>query len=85
MQLIYNWINIVFWESDFLIWWIYWLAVSEEHQDANSAAARTMSDTEISDIVDMVLKEDDLNNDGYVEYSEFATAQRRAKTNIAKN
>ncbi|XP_014781480.1 regulator of nonsense transcripts 1 [Octopus bimaculoides] len=57
----------------------------EDHQDANEAAARTMSDTEISDIVDMVLKEDDLNNDGYVEYSEFATAQRRAKANMAKN
>ncbi|CAI9730635.1 nuclear transcription factor Y subunit beta isoform X1 [Octopus vulgaris] len=57
----------------------------EDHQDANAAAARTMSDTEISDIVDMVLKEDDLNNDGYVEYSEFATAQRRAKANMAKN
>ncbi|KAH3846170.1 hypothetical protein DPMN_088468 [Dreissena polymorpha] len=50
---------------------------------ANDATAKAnvkvFTDEEISNIVDMVLKEDDLNNDGYIEYMEFVTAQRKAR------
>ena len=31
----------------------------------------------ISDIVDQVLKEDDINNDGYLTYPEYILARRR--------
>lgn len=37
------------------------------------------TDSELVNIVDLVLKEDDLDNDGYIEYAEFITAQRRAQ------
>ncbi|XP_041350617.1 putative mediator of RNA polymerase II transcription subunit 12 isoform X2 [Gigantopelta aegis] len=38
-----------------------------------------ISDEEIARMVDLVLEEDDINQDGYVEYAEFITAQRRAQ------
>ncbi|GAB1601246.1 nuclear transcription factor Y subunit beta isoform X1 [Argonauta hians] len=56
----------------------------EDNAETN-APARSMTNDEITDIVDMVLKEDDLNNDGYIEYSEFATAQRRSRASAPKN
>jgi len=55
----------------------------EEEGDTKEAhhqeQAKVFSDAEIANIVDMVIKEDDLNNDGYIEYPEFVTAQRKAK------
>ena len=40
---------------------------------------KVFTDDELTNIVDLVLKEDDLNWDGYIEYAEFVTAQRRAR------
>ncbi|XP_052272739.1 multiple coagulation factor deficiency protein 2 homolog isoform X1 [Dreissena polymorpha] len=58
----------------------------EGEKDPNTATDATakanvkvFTDEEITNIVDMVLKEDDLNNDGYIEYMEFVTAQRKAR------
>lgn len=50
-----------------------------QEKDANKPEAKVFSDEEIANIVDMVLKEDDINNDGYIEYVEFITAQRKAR------
>ncbi|XP_052766089.1 multiple coagulation factor deficiency protein 2 homolog isoform X3 [Mya arenaria] len=51
----------------------------EEGDEEKVANSKVFSDEEIANIVDMVLKEDDLNNDGYIEYVEFVTAQRKAR------
>ena len=34
-------------------------------------------DEEIPDIIDSILKDDDRNNDGYIDYPEFMLTQRR--------
>ncbi|XP_052766087.1 multiple coagulation factor deficiency protein 2 homolog isoform X1 [Mya arenaria] len=52
---------------------------AEEGDEEKVANSKVFSDEEIANIVDMVLKEDDLNNDGYIEYVEFVTAQRKAR------
>ncbi|XP_060571078.1 multiple coagulation factor deficiency protein 2 homolog [Ruditapes philippinarum] len=60
-------------------------AITHFHEDETSTQEKkafdqkVFSDEEISNIVDMVLKEDDLNGDGYIEYVEFVTAQRKAR------
>lgn len=56
------------------------LNFAEGHHDP-AQPVRTLSDDEIAEIVDAVLKEDDLTGDGYVEYSEFVVAQRKARGN----
>ncbi|XP_053407214.1 multiple coagulation factor deficiency protein 2 homolog [Mercenaria mercenaria] len=48
-------------------------------QEKKAFEQKVFSDEEIANIVDMVLKEDDLNGDGYIEYVEFVTAQRKAR------
>ncbi|XP_060063004.1 uncharacterized protein LOC132543511 [Ylistrum balloti] len=47
-----------------------------EEQAANK---KVFSDEELSNIVEMVLKEDDLDKDGYITYTEFVKAQRKAQ------
>lgn len=37
-----------------------------------------ISDEEFENLINEILKDDDLNNDGYVDYYEFVKAQRRA-------
>lgn len=36
-----------------------------------------IGDDELSNLVDSILKDDDINNDGYIDYYEFVQAQRR--------
>lgn len=40
-----------------------------------------VSDAELESLINQILKEDDLNDDGYVDYYEFLSAQRRMKSN----
>lgn len=49
---------------------------SPEEQAANK---KVFSDEELTNIVEMVLKEDDLDKDGYITYAEFVKAQRKAQ------
>lgn len=51
----------------------------EEGDSTKEAQMKVFTDQEIANIVDMVLQEDDLNGDGYIEYVEFVTAQRKAR------
>ena len=42
-----------------------------------------ISDDELSNLVDSILDDDDLNNDGYIDYYEFVQAQRRNRGDTA--
>ena len=42
-----------------------------------SSQSIDISDDELSNLIDSILKEDDLNLDGYIDYYEFVQAQRR--------
>ncbi|KAK3605502.1 hypothetical protein CHS0354_004053 [Potamilus streckersoni] len=53
----------------------------KEGDQSNKENVKVITDEEITNIVDLVLKEDDLNNDGYIEYVEFIAAQRKARGN----
>ena len=50
--------------------------MSDEEADVPPSGI-AMEDDELSNLVDLILKEDDLNDDGYVDYYEFVMAQRR--------
>ncbi len=39
-----------------------------------------VSDQELEDLITQILKDDDLNNDGYVDYFEFVQAQKRMRS-----
>ncbi|CAC5396745.1 MCFD2 [Mytilus coruscus] len=51
----------------------------EGNKNEHKTPPKVYSDDELTSIIDMVMKEDDLNDDGYIEYFEFVTAQRKAK------
>ena len=44
------------------------------HEDSSDG---TMSDASIANIVDAILKEDDNDGDGYIDYKEFLVSQGR--------
>lgn len=39
-----------------------------------------MTDEELSDLIKQILKDDDANDDGYIDFYEFVTAQRKGST-----
>ena len=41
-----------------------------------------LSDDELEMLINQILKDDDLNDDGYVDYYEFVKAQRRAEAGV---
>ena len=56
------------------------LMQSVRHVDgewADGHSASTMSEENLIDIVDRILAEDDINKDGYVDYSEFSRESDR--------
>lgn len=64
-----------------MVKWLFWVfAADEGHEETDQRQERKVfSDDELSNIVDLVLQEDDLDKDGYIEYVEFVTAQRKAR------
>ena len=54
------------------------------NEDGSKSNPPTLSDDQLSQIVDQVLRDDDLNDDGYVDYYEFVRAQKMDKE-LAKN
>ena len=44
---------------------------------------RSFSDQELSEQIDPVLNNDDLNKDGYISYPEFLTAQKKVIVDIS--
>jgi Ca2+-binding EF-hand superfamily protein len=50
---------------------------SEDENGAKTNRRVDISDEELSSLIEQILKDDDLNNDGYVDFYEFTKAQRR--------
>jgi hypothetical protein len=69
------------------LYWVLSIVTADEGEGAEQQQhhdRKVFSDEELTNIVDLVLKEDDLNGDGYIEYVEFVKAQRKAREQ-AKN
>ncbi|KAK2092458.1 Multiple coagulation factor deficiency protein 2 [Saguinus oedipus] len=47
-------------------------AITHVHKEEGSEQAPLMSEDELINIIDGVLRDDDKNNDGYIDYAEFA-------------
>lgn len=47
-------------------------AITHVHKEEGSEHAPVMSEKELITIIDGVLRDDDVNNDGYIDYAEFA-------------
>ena len=52
-------------------------AMTHFHEDDTAARAHNIAldDDEMASLVDQILSEDDLNDDGYIDYYEFTRAQ----------
>ena len=54
------------------------------HNDSDfSLQGIDMNDEELSSVIDSILRESDINNDGYIDYYEFVLAQRKNRGNDA--
>nr|XP_044993744.1 multiple coagulation factor deficiency protein 2 isoform X2 [Jaculus jaculus] len=47
-------------------------AITHVHKEEGSEQAPVMNEGELMNIIDGVLRDDDTNNDGYIDYAEFA-------------
>ncbi|XP_072491778.1 multiple coagulation factor deficiency protein 2 isoform X2 [Notamacropus eugenii] len=47
-------------------------AISHVHKEEGGEQAPAMKEEELMNLIDDVLKDDDKNNDGYIDYAEFA-------------
>lgn len=54
------------------------------NEDGSQSKPPTLSDDQLAQIVDQVLHDDDINDDGYVDYYEFVRAQKMDRE-LAKN
>lgn len=54
-------------------------AMTHFHEGEGAARAHNIAldDDEMASLIDQILAEDDLNNDGYIDYYEFTHAQRK--------
>lgn len=54
-------------------------ALTHFHEEDSAARAHNIAldDGELSSLVDQIMAEDDLNDDGYIDYYEFTHAQRK--------
>ena len=55
------------------------MKIEHDHGGANG---KIYSDEELVQQIDPVLKQDDLNKDGYISYPEFLMAQKKTDVNI---
>lgn len=54
-------------------------AMTHFHDEDNSQdTSNTYTDEQLSSMIDQILEEDDMNKDGYIDYTEFVGAQKRA-------
>ncbi|XP_038668960.1 multiple coagulation factor deficiency protein 2 isoform X2 [Scyliorhinus torazame] len=47
-------------------------AITHVHKEESGGQGHPMSEEEIVSLIDDVLRDDDKNNDGYIDYAEFA-------------
>uniref|UniRef100_A0A914VSM2 EF-hand domain-containing protein n=1 Tax=Plectus sambesii TaxID=2011161 RepID=A0A914VSM2_9BILA len=52
-------------------------AITHFHGEDNSYQPPLMPDNELEQMIDSIMKEDDFNNDGYIDYGEFLRAQKQ--------
>ena len=54
-------------------------AMTHFHEDESASRAHNIAldDDEMAGLIDQILSEDDINNDGYIDYYEFTHAQRK--------
>ena len=50
----------------------------EENAQAGESNVPQYKDEQLASMIDQILEEDDINKDGYIDYSEFVGAQKRA-------
>lgn len=61
-------------------------AMTHFHDEDNSQDTTNYSDEQLSSMIDQILEEDDINKDGYIDYTEFVGAQKRAEdSTVEKN
>ncbi|XP_044147563.1 multiple coagulation factor deficiency protein 2 [Bufo gargarizans] len=51
-------------------------AISHVHKEGNDDQTQTLSEDELIVMIDGVLRDDDFNNDGYIDYAEFAKSMQ---------
>ena len=52
-------------------------AMSHYHDEETGERAEEYTEDELASMVDQILEEDDLNNDGFIDYPEFIESQKR--------
>lgn len=50
-----------------------------KREEAELTDEERLSDTEIGELIDEIMREDDLNDDGYIDYAEFISSQQRSE------
>lgn len=55
---------------------------TSEEGGAGESKQVDISDADLESLINQILKDDDMNDDGYVDYYEFLNAQRRMKSNL---
>ena len=48
----------------------------EENQPDGKPEAVELSDEELEELINQILSDDDMNNDGYIDYYEFSQSQK---------
>ncbi|XP_073528175.1 multiple coagulation factor deficiency protein 2 isoform X4 [Phyllobates terribilis] len=51
-------------------------AISHVHREGNNDNTQTISELELIAMIDDVLRDDDMNNDGFIDYAEFAKSMQ---------
>ena len=51
--------------------------MSHYHDEETGERAEEYTEEELASMVDQILEEDDLNNDGFIDYPEFIESQKR--------
>lgn len=58
---------------------------SEDGEAKVQSSSHAMSDEELQNLIELILEEDDLNDDGYVDYFEFSKASQRGQEEDKNN
>eukprot|EP00794_Sanderia_malayensis_P019978 gene19978-21936_t len=56
-------------------------AMSHYHDEETGEQAEEYTEDELESMVDQILEEDDINNDGFIDYPEFIESQKREEAN----
>ena len=55
-----------------------------DEEGTNQETTSSYSDEQLANMIDQILEEDDLNKDGYIDYTEFVGAQKRVDESPAE-